>query len=78
MRSWIIVGFAALSIGMMAPVGAGAAPATGQTALDRTAAESAPVQDVRYVTRCHRVRVWRDTRYGRRPVLVRRCHRVWR
>jgi hypothetical protein len=78
MRSLIIGVFAALSIGMVAPSAADAAPATGQTALDRSATAASPVQEIRYVTRCHPVQVWRNTYHGRRLVTVRRCHRVWR
>jgi hypothetical protein len=78
MRSWIIAALATLALGMMAPSDATAAPATGQTTLDRTVAANSAVQDVRYVTRCHPAQVWRNTYRGRRLVTVRRCHRVWR
>jgi hypothetical protein len=77
MRSWLIAALLALAIGMVAPVEVSAAPAAGQTTIDRATAGASPLQDVRYVVRCHHVRVWRDTSRGRRPVLVRRCHRVW-
>jgi hypothetical protein len=77
MRSWSLAALFALAIGMVAPVEVSAAPAAGQTTIERATAGASPIQDVRYVVRCHHVRVWRDTPRGRRPVSVRRCHRVW-
>lgn len=73
MRSWVIAALGVLAVGLLAPSAATAAPAGGQTAIDRATTESPLVQDVRYVTRCHRVHVWRN----HHRVWVRRCHRVW-
>lgn len=36
-----------------------------------------PIEQVRMVTRCRVVRVWRHGPRGRHLVPVRRCHRVW-
>ncbi|HXP76946.1 MAG TPA: hypothetical protein VN823_22620 [Stellaceae bacterium] len=77
MRNWIIAALAAFLVCTAAPWAANAAPATGQTTIDRAEAGASPIQDVRYAVRCHNVRVWRHTHHGRRSVVVRRCHRVW-
>jgi hypothetical protein len=61
----------------MAPGVARAAPAIGDSTTDRATTGTSSIEDVRYVVRCHFVRVWRNTPYGRRPVRVRRCHRVY-
>jgi hypothetical protein len=73
MRSWFLAAVGALAIALAAPGLAEAAPAGGHTAIDRATAAAPSIQDVRYVTRCHRVRVWRH----HHRVWVRRCHRVW-
>lgn len=73
MRLSIIAALGALALGVIAVSGVDAAPTIGRTAVGTTDASS-PVQEARYVVRCHNVRVWR---HGR-PVWVRRCHRVWR
>ncbi len=75
MRSWISAAVAISAVGMVAPSAVRAAPATGQTAIERSAAGASSIEDIRYVVRCHRVRVWRNTPHGRRLVVVRRCHR---
>ncbi len=75
MRSWIIAAVAISVVGMVAPSAVSAAPAAGQTAIDRSAAGASSLEDVRYVVRCRRVRLWRNTPHGRRLVVVRRCHR---
>lgn len=72
MRSWVLAAVGALVIAIAATVGAEAAPAGGQTAIDRATAGTTSIQDVRYVVRCHRVRAWRN----HHRVWVRRCHRV--
>jgi len=77
MRSWLIAALGALAIAMAAPMGANAAPAGGQSAIDRAPAAAPSIQDIHYVVRCHRVRVRRDTPEGPRRMWVRRCHRVW-
>ncbi|MFI5022389.1 MAG: hypothetical protein ACHQRJ_12140 [Alphaproteobacteria bacterium] len=61
MRSWIIAAFADLSLTHFASPAAHAAPATRQTALERAVNTNSPFQGVRYVTRCHRAHVWRNT-----------------
>jgi len=56
-----------------------AAPAFGGPlpgAISRPAAVDKPVAQVRVVTRCHVVRVWRHGPRGRHLVPVRRCRRV--
>ena len=73
MRSWFLAAAGALAIAMAAPGLAEAAPAGGQTAIDRATAGAPSIQDVRYVARCHRVRVWRH----HPRVWGRRCHSVW-
>ena len=76
MRSWFLAAIAALAIGMAVPADVRALPAEGQTTIDGVTAGSSPVQDARYVVRCHNVRVLRHTRHGRpRWVWVRRCNR---
>ena len=77
MRSWLIAAMSVLAIAVMTPGGASAAPAGGQTAIDRATVGSPTLEDVRYRVHCHHARVWRDTPYGRRLVRVRRCHRVY-
>ncbi|TMQ09964.1 MAG: hypothetical protein E6J90_36990 [Deltaproteobacteria bacterium] len=77
MRSWFMAVLAVLAIGTMAPGVPRAAPAIGHSTIDRATTGTSSMEDVRYVVRCHRVRVWRDTPYGRQPARVRRCHRVW-
>jgi hypothetical protein len=79
MRHWIMPALCALALGVAAIPGAVAAPATGRATIGSSeAGGGSAAQDVRYVVRCHHVRVWRDTPYGPRRVWVRRCHRVWR
>ena len=75
MRLSIIAALGALALGVIAVSGVDAAPTIGRTAVGTTDASS-PVQEARYVVRCHNVRVLRHDRYGhRRWVTVRRCHR---
>jgi hypothetical protein len=76
MRGGFLAALGALAIAMAAPVGANAAPAGGQSAIDRTTAGASYLEEARYVVRCHRVRVRRDTPEGPQRVWVRRCHRV--
>ena len=71
MRLSIIAALGALALGAIAVSGVDAAPTVGRTAIVPEDVRSAPLQEVRYVVRCHNVRVWR---HGRR-VWVRRCHR---
>ncbi len=61
MRSWISAAVAISAVGMVAPSAVRAAPATGQTAIERSAAGASSIEDIRYVVRCHRVRVWRNS-----------------
>ena len=75
MRIWIISALGALALCAAAVPGVQAAPATGQTAIGSSQVGGSALQEARYVVRCNRVRVWRNTPQGRRPVLVRRCHR---
>ena len=70
MRLSIIAALGVLALGVIAVSGVDAAPTVGRDAVGATEASS-PVQEARYVVRCHNVRVWR---HGRR-VWVRRCHR---
>jgi len=70
MRLSIITVLGALALGAITLSGVDAAPTIGRTAAGTTEASS-PVQDARYVVRCHKVRAWR---HGHR-VWVRRCHR---
>lgn len=75
MRLSIIAALGALAMGVIAVSGADAAPTIGRTAIG-TAQASSPVQEARYIVRCHNVRVLRHDRYGHRHwVVVRRCHR---
>lgn len=71
MRLSIIAALGALALGAIAVSGVDAAPTIGRTAIVPEDVHSAPLQEVRYVVRCHNVRVWR---HGRRA-WVRRCHR---
>jgi hypothetical protein len=73
MRRLMIAIVIGLALGLVVPPALRAAPAIGLGA-----AASAPVEDVVYVSRCHRAHIWRDTPRGRRLVTVRRCHRAWR
>jgi hypothetical protein len=75
MRGWLMAAMAALAIAMIAPADVRAVPAEHQTTVDDATVGSSRVQEARYVVRCHNVRVLRQTRYGRRWVVVRRCHR---
>ena len=77
MRSWFMAALAALGIAIVAAAELSAAPIIGHSTIDRATTGTSSMEDVRYVVRCHRVRVWRDTPYGRQPARVRRCHRVW-
>jgi len=77
MRSWLVAALAALGIAVVAPAELSAAPAIGHSTIDRATTATSSIEDVRYVVRCHHVRVWRNTPYGRQPVRVRRCHRVY-
>jgi hypothetical protein len=77
MRGGFLAALGALAIAMAAPVGANAAPAGGQSAIDRITAGASYLEEAHYVVRCHRVRVRRDTPEGPRRMWVRRCHRVW-
>jgi hypothetical protein len=77
MRSWLMAALAALGIAVVAPAQLSAAPAIGQSTIDRATTGISSIENVRYVVRCHHVRVWRNTPYGRQPVRVRRCHRVY-
>ncbi len=77
MRSSFMAALAALGIAIVAPAELSAAPAIGHSTIDRATAGYSSIEDVRYAVRCHHVRVWRDTPYGRQPVRVRRCHRVY-
>jgi hypothetical protein len=70
MRVSIIAALGALALGAITISSANAAPTIGRTAVG-TAEVSSPVQEARYVTRCHNVRVWR---HGHRA-WARRCHR---
>ena len=73
MRGLIIAAVVALSVGPLGLVAADAAPEFGRATLDTKATASSPIEEARYVVRCHKVRVWRN---GHRT-WVRRCHRVW-
>lgn len=70
MRLSIIAALGALALSAFFMPGVDAAPTIGRTAVGTTEASS-PIQEARYVVRCHSVRVWR---HGRR-VWVRSCHR---
>lgn len=72
MRSWLMAAIAALAIGTAVPADLKALPAEGQTTTVGAKVD-ASVQEARYTTRCHKVRVWRN---GHRT-WVRRCRRVW-
>lgn len=52
-----------------------AAPALSRADAPPVAVQK-PIEQVRMVTRCRVVRVWRRGPYGRHLVPVRRCHRV--
>ncbi len=75
MRLSIIAALGALALGAIAVSGVEAAPTIGRTAVGTTDATS-PVQEARYVVRCHNVRVLRHDHHGHhRWVVVRRCRR---
>jgi hypothetical protein len=77
MRLWIISALGALALGVIAIPSIEAAPIDGRAMIGWREVSGSPVQEVRYATRCHVVRVWRHTRHGRRLVAVRKCRRVW-
>jgi len=71
MRHSIIAALGALALSAFLIPGVDAAPTVGRTAVESSESANPMVQDVRYVVRCHNVRIWR---HGRR-VWVRSCHR---
>jgi len=75
MRNWFMAAIAALAIGTALPTGVEAVPAGDQPTFGGAAVSSSPVQEARYVVRCHNVRVRRHTHHGPRWVVVRRCSR---
>jgi hypothetical protein len=79
MRLSIIAALGALALSAFLMPSVDAAPTLGRAAVESSEAASPMLQDVRYVVRCQNVRVLRHTRHhGRRWVVVRRCHKVWR
>jgi hypothetical protein len=77
MRLWIISALGALALGVIAIPDIEAAPINGRAMIGSSEVSGSPTQEVRYAARCHVVRVWRNTRHGRRLVAVRKCRRVW-
>jgi len=75
MRLSIIAALGALALSAVLMPGVDAAPTLGRAAAESSEAASPMLQDVRYVVRCHNVRVLRHTHHGPRWVVVRRCHR---
>jgi hypothetical protein len=75
MRLSIIAVLGALALAGIAISRVDAAPTVGRAAVGTTEAGS-PVQEARYVVRCHNVRVKRHDQYGHPYwTSVRRCHR---
>jgi hypothetical protein len=70
----LMIGLAAAAMMLLAPSLASAAPAVLRS--DAAPAVQKPIEQVRVVTRCRVVKVWRNGPHGRHLVRQRRCHKV--
>jgi hypothetical protein len=71
----LMIGLTGAALVLLAPLLASAAPAVFRSDA-APAAVQRPIEQVRVVTRCHTVKVWRNGPHGRYPVRQRRCHKV--
>lgn len=68
----VAAGLAAF-LGVASPAVTQAAPVAPFASAQEARGGSGPIEEVRWVRRCHWVRTWR---FGR-PIRVQRCERVW-